>query len=365
MSYNPSNPNGQAAMADSAPVTIANNQSPVPVSGTFYQDTQPVSATSLPLPTGAATETTLAALNTKVTAVNTGAVVISSSALPSGASTLAEQQTQTTSLGTINTSVNTLLKPASTLAGVTTVGTVSSVTAIANALPTGTNSIGQVTANAGTNLNTSLLALDSTVAKDSSLSTLNTSVNTLLKPASTLAAVTTVGTVSSVTAIANALPAGDNNIGNVDIVTLPSIPAGTNNIGDVDVLSLPATPAGTNLIGFTSQAGQSGNTNALTEVDSTALAASLVIKNGAGRLYRLSGVNTGPAQYIQVFNATSAPANGTAPILLCYAPSFSNFSFDLGNFGKYFSTGITVTNSTTAATKTLGSADCWFNAGCL
>ena len=61
MSYNPSNPNGQAAMADSAPVTIANNQSAVPVSGTFYQATQPVSAASLPLPTGAATETTLAA----------------------------------------------------------------------------------------------------------------------------------------------------------------------------------------------------------------------------------------------------------------------------------------------------------------
>lgn len=49
-----------------------------------------------------------------------------------------------------------------------------------------------VTANAGTNLNTSLLALDSTVAKDASLTTLNTSVNSLLKPASTLAAVTSI-----------------------------------------------------------------------------------------------------------------------------------------------------------------------------
>lgn len=35
------------------------------VTGTFWQATQPVSAASLPLPTGAATETTLAALNTK------------------------------------------------------------------------------------------------------------------------------------------------------------------------------------------------------------------------------------------------------------------------------------------------------------
>jgi hypothetical protein len=40
-------------------------QATQPVSGTFWQTTQPVSAASLPLPTGAATETTLAALNTK------------------------------------------------------------------------------------------------------------------------------------------------------------------------------------------------------------------------------------------------------------------------------------------------------------
>ncbi|ANS05114.1 glycoprotein repeat domain-containing protein [uncultured Mediterranean phage] len=47
--------------------------------------------------------------------------------------------------------------------------------------------------------------------------------------------------------VASALPAGDNNIGNVDIVTLPALPAGTNNIGDVDIAS--ALPAGTNNIG--------------------------------------------------------------------------------------------------------------------
>jgi hypothetical protein len=35
------------------------------------------------------------------------------------------------------------------------------------------------------------------------------------------------------------LPAGTNNIGDVDVLTLPSLPAGTNNIGDVDIVSLP------------------------------------------------------------------------------------------------------------------------------
>lgn len=55
MAYNPNNPNGQATSANSAPVVIASDQSAVAVS-----------AASLPLPSGAATETTLSALNTKV-----------------------------------------------------------------------------------------------------------------------------------------------------------------------------------------------------------------------------------------------------------------------------------------------------------
>jgi hypothetical protein len=42
-----------------------------------------------------------------------------------------------------------------------------------------------------------------------------------------------------------ALVAGTANIGDVDVLTLPSIPAGTNNIGDVDVLTLPNVTIGT------------------------------------------------------------------------------------------------------------------------
>lgn len=45
-----------------------------------------------------------------------------------------------------------------------------------------------------------------------------------------------------------AIPAGTNNIGDVDVLTLPALPAGTNNIGDVDVLTMPnvTLAAGTN-----------------------------------------------------------------------------------------------------------------------
>jgi hypothetical protein len=49
--------------------------------------------------------------------------------------------------------------------------------------------------------------------------------------------------------ITSAIPSGNNNIGDVDVATLPALPAGTNNIGDVDVLTLPALPAGDNNIG--------------------------------------------------------------------------------------------------------------------
>jgi hypothetical protein len=61
-----------------------------PVSGTFWQATQPVSASALPLPTGAATETTLAAVEDALdTAINTPLSSTTDSvtvALPSGAS---------------------------------------------------------------------------------------------------------------------------------------------------------------------------------------------------------------------------------------------------------------------------------------
>jgi hypothetical protein len=86
-------------------------------------------------------------------------------------------------------------------------------------------------------------------------------------PSHDVGTVTTVTTVSALTAITNALPAGDNNIGNVDVVTLPALPAGTNNIGDVDVLTLPALPAGTNNIGDVDIASIAAGDNNIGNVD--------------------------------------------------------------------------------------------------
>lgn len=59
----------QATQPVSGPLTDAElRATAVPVSGTFYQATQPISAASLPLPSGAATESTLAAASAKLPA---------------------------------------------------------------------------------------------------------------------------------------------------------------------------------------------------------------------------------------------------------------------------------------------------------
>jgi hypothetical protein len=105
------------------------------------------------------------------------------------------------------------------------------------------------------------------------------------------------------------------------------------------------------------------STAAPSNATTTAYAASLVVKASAGRLFKLSGYNSaGSAQFIQVFNSTTVPANGTAPVVLITVPASSNFTIDFGLTGRQFATGISVCNSSTGPTKTIGSADCWFDA---
>lgn len=98
--------------------------------------------------------------------------------------------------------------------------------------------------------------------------------------------------------------------------------------------------------------------------DSTTLEASSVSKNIAGVLYGFSGYNSlASDQYVQVHNASALPADGAVPLVTMVVRAQSNFSWQppSGKFGKYFSAGIVVCNSTTIATKTIGAANCWFN----
>lgn len=98
-----------------------------------------------------------------------------------------------------------------------------------------------------------------------------------------------------------------------------------------------------------------------TRISSTVFEGSKVLKAGAGTLVSLTGSTTAVTdQYIQLFNSTTVPANGTAPITYFTLPAGSDFSYDLPITGMPFTVGITVSNSTTTSTKTAGAADCWF-----
>jgi hypothetical protein len=90
-----------------------------------------------------------------------------------------------------------------------------------------------------------------------------------------------------------------------------------------------------------------------------ALAASLVAFTGQGRLMGFTVSSTrGSSQFIQVFDASSLPADTAVPLLSFDIATVVSkaVAFDPG--GRWMSRGCVICNSSTQATKTIGSADC-------
>lgn len=103
--------------------------------------------------------------------------------------------------------------------------------------------------------------------------------------------------------------------------------------------------------------------NRIVNKSSSGLAASLVVSSIPAVLYGLTVYNgKASSQYIQIHDAASLPADTAVPVF----PPFTIGSGETRTLefeeGRNFATGIVVCNSSTAATKTIGSADCMFDA---
>lgn len=101
-----------------------------------------------------------------------------------------------------------------------------------------------------------------------------------------------------------------------------------------------------------------------TTLNSTSIAyeASRVVKNKPGVLRGLTGYNSkASAQFILIFDAALLPADGAVPKVVLAVSAASPFSIDYTAVGRTFEKGIVICNSSTAQTKTIGSADCWLD----
>jgi hypothetical protein len=95
---------------------------------------------------------------------------------------------------------------------------------------------------------------------------------------------------------------------------------------------------------------------------SNAYAASIVVKSGPGKLYGFTVYNSGAAQFVLLFDTSGVPAEGSIPCAIFAVAATSTLMVGFGDVGRAFDTGIVLCNSSTGPTKTIGAADCFFDA---
>lgn len=104
--------------------------------------------------------------------------------------------------------------------------------------------------------------------------------------------------------------------------------------------------------------------NALAVASFVAFVVPAALPGAKCRLHRVIATNTnGATRYIQLFDATSVPGDGSVPLIVfpLTAGQSTQPPIDFGVYGRVFSNGVVICNSTTEATKTIGSADSFFD----
>lgn len=249
------------------------------------------------LPSGASTaanqatgNTSLASIDGKITAVNTGAVVVASSALPSGAATAAKQP----AIGTAGTAATDVL----TVQGIASMTALkvdgSAVTQpVSGTFWQATQPVsGTVTANAGTNLNTSALALE-TGGNLASVATNTTNIPNV------------VGTAAS------AVPSKLLQVGGSDGTNARAISTTTAGVVKVD---LSATAANTTAV----KVDGSAVTQPVSNAGTFAVQATLQANSGVdiGKLTANQSVNNAQVNGVAVSTGNGVSGTGVQRVTL-------------------------------------------------
>jgi hypothetical protein len=231
------------------------------------------------------------------------------------------------------------------------------------ALPAGTNAIGKLAANSGVDIgdvdvtSCALPTGASTAANQSTiighLDGVEGLLTTIDADTSTLAGAVDSGQMQ--VDVVGALPAGTNNIGDVDIL---SIAAGDNNIGNVDIAS--ALPSGTNTIGGTiPKTATSGGYSIFRSLDLDE--SEEEVKASAGQVYKIHFTNTASStRWLKLYNATAAnvTVGTTTPVYTIGLPGNSSDAItgvlDFGPHGLAFGTAITAAATTAVADNDTG-----------
>jgi prefoldin subunit 5 len=335
LSPNGINPNGQANMAQSAPVVIANNQTAIPVSivtganlignvsisvlpsipaGTnligivniannadaanTYTNTTPISAMAVlkqisnstqSLVSGGLSATISGGLATGANLIGNVSISVLPS-IPAGTNLIGivnianNADAANTYTNTTPISAMAVLKQISSSAQNLVSGGLTAT--ISGGLATGANLIGNVSISvlpalpAGTNLIGIVNIANNADAANTYTNTTAISAMAVLKQISSSvqssipAGTNLIGNVSI--SVLPSIPAGSALIGNVSISVLPSIPAGSALIGNVSISVLPSIPAGTNLIGIVNIANNADAANTYT--NTTSISAMAVLK---------------------------------------------------------------------------------------